>query len=136
MTIIGFSFRKINAERGQVALGGKVSIANNVSIKDVEEASIPVGTAKQKALKFGYEFITSYTPKIGNMVIEGEVIFLTAAEAVDKTIKSWKKDKKVDKEILTPVLNAILSKCSIKGLLLSQDLNLPSPMQMPRVQVK
>ncbi|MBN2421574.1 hypothetical protein JXB27_04820 [Candidatus Woesearchaeota archaeon] len=135
MTIIGFSFRKINAERSEVK-SGKVNVSNNVSLKNVEEASIPVGAAKQKALKFTYEFSTKYEPKFGSINIEGDLLFLSSAETVEKTIKEWKKNKKVDKEILTPILNTILNRCSIKGLLMSQDLNLPTPLQMPRVSVK
>ena len=135
MTIIGFNFKKINAERGPVS-NGKINISNNVSVKDVEEADIPSGASKQKALRFSYEFITKYEPNIGSIMIEGDVLYMAEDELIDKTLKGWKKNKKVDKEILTPVLNVILSKCGIKGLLMSQDLSLPSPVQMPRVAVK
>lgn len=135
MTVIGFNFRKITAEKGPNA-SGKIDIANNVALKDVEETSIPVGTKKQKALKFTYEFSTNYEPKAGAIKIEGEVLFLAPEETVEKTLKDWKKTKKLDSEMLTPILNTILARCSIKGLLMSQDLNLPSPMQLPRVTVK
>ena len=135
MTIIGFNFRKITAEKSTTATG-KVNISNNVSLKKVEEAFIPVGAGKQKALKFNYEYITKYEPELGSIVIEGDVLFLSSEDNVEKTLKEWKKNKKVDKEILTPILNTILTRCSIKGLLISQDLNLPSPVQLPRVTVK
>ncbi len=135
MTIIGFNFRKISAERS-TAPNGKVNIANNVAVKNVEEASLPMGSKKQKALRFSYEFVTNYEPKIGSISIEGDVLYLAPEEVIEKTLKEWKKNKKIDKEILTPILNTILTRCSIKGLLISQDLNLPSPMQLPRVTVK
>jgi hypothetical protein len=135
MTIIGFSFRKIVAEKGETT-ATKVNISNNVSLKKVEEANIPVGKGNQKALRFTYEYTTKYEPNTGSMLIEGDVLYLAAEDVVEKTVKNWKKTKKVDKEILAPVLNTVLNKCSIKGILLSQDLNLPSPMQMPRVTVK
>lgn len=136
MTIIGFNFRKINAEKTIAASSGKVDIANNVSVKNVEETDIPVGAKKQKALKFTYEFATKYEPSLGSINIEGDILYLADENSIDKTMKEWKKNKKVDKEILTPILNTILARCSIKGLLISQDLNLPSPMQLPRVSVK
>jgi hypothetical protein len=135
MTIIGFNFKKISAERG-ITTNGKVSISNNVSLKNVEEASIPVGAGKQKALRFTYAFTTKYEPKIGVIDIEGDVLFLASEKTIESTLKDWKKNKKIDKEILTPLLNTILTKCSVKGLLISQDLNLPSPLQLPRVAVK
>ena len=136
MTIIGFSFRKINAERGKMDKGSKINVANNVTVKNVEESVIPVGSKKQKALKFTYLFSTQYTPKVGFINIEGEVLYLAPEDKVKETIKSWKKGKKVEKTMLAPVLNAVLSRCSVKGLLVSQDLNLPSPMQLPHVTIK
>ena len=135
MTIIGFNFRKITAEKGKTA-SGKINIANNVALKNVEETEIPVGAKKQKALKFTYEYSTKYEPDAGAISIEGDILYLAEEAIVDKTIKNWKKNKQIDKEMLTPLLNTILSKCSIKGLMISQDLNLPSPMQLPRVTVK
>ena len=135
MTVIGFSFKKITAERSS-APSGNVNISNNVSLKKVEETSVPVGSKSQKALRFSYEFITNYEPKFGSIIIEGDVLYMSSNEIVEKTMKAWKKDKKIEKEMLTPILNTILTKCSVKGLLISQDLNLPSPMQLPRVTVK
>jgi hypothetical protein len=135
MTIIGFNFKRIVAEKSTSA-NGKINIANNVALKKVEEASIPVGAKKQKALRFTYEFVTTYEPKIGSITIEGDVLFLASEEAIEKTMQAWKKKKEVDKEVLSPILNTILTRCSIKGLLISQDLNLPSPLQLPRVTVK
>lgn len=136
MTIIGFNFKKIHAEKSTSSVNGKVNIANNVSVKNVEATELPVGTKKQKALKFTYEYITTYEPNLGSINIEGDVLYLAADGDVDKTLQGWKKNKKIDKEILTPILNTILTRCSIKGLLISQDLNLPSPLQLPKVTVK
>lgn len=136
MTVIGFNFRKITAEKSPSALAGKINIANNVSLKNVEEVSVPLGKDKHKALKFVYEFVTKYEPAVGNINIEGDILYLATKETHDKTLKEWKKDKKIDKDILNPLLNTILTRCSIKGLLISQDLNLPSPVQLPKVTVK
>ena len=136
MTIIGFSFKKISAERTKGIKSAKVNVANNVSLKKVEESEVPGGVGKQKALRFTYEYVTTYEPSIGNITIGGEVIYLVAPDVVEKTVKEWKKNKKIEKKMLTPILNTILSKCSIKGLIISQDLNLPSPVQLPRVTVK
>ncbi|HME86963.1 MAG TPA: hypothetical protein VKE88_00965 [Candidatus Nanoarchaeia archaeon] len=135
MTVIGFTFKKIFAERGP-AVTGKVNISNNVALKKVEEAKVPVGNAKQKALRFSYEYITTYTPNIGSITIEGDVLYLTSDDAVEKTLKSWKAKKQVEKELLAPVLNMILGKCTLKGLNISQDLGLPSPVQLPKINVK
>ena len=51
---------------------------------------------------------------------------------VKKAIDGWKKEKKVDKDIMTQVLNTALTRCNVQALILSQDLNLPPPIPLPR----
>jgi hypothetical protein len=135
MTVIGFNFKKITAEKTELVVP-KVQVANNVVIKKVQEVAIPMGKEKQSALSFIYEFTTKYEPNVGSVIIEGEVIYLASKELFDKTMKEWQKGKKIDKDLLTPILNTILAKCTIQCLIMSQDLNLPAPMQLPRVTVK
>ena len=53
MSIISFNFTKINAERKEGAKG-KISIANNVGIKDVKSFELKLGKNKEKALKLEF----------------------------------------------------------------------------------
>ena len=46
------------------------------------------------------------------------------------------KDKKIPKEVMTPVLNNILAKSNVEALVLSRELNLPPPIPLPKVEVK
>ena len=63
----------------------------------------------------------------------------TEAIALSKKTKeilaSWKKDKKVPKELMAGLLNTILTKCNIQALILSQEINLPAPIPLPKVQI-
>lgn len=135
MTIVGFGFTKINVERKGNAVG-KVSISNNVSITKVTKTDLSFGKAKQNALKFEFEFIASYEPKLGSIALNGEVIWMDKKENVDKLEKEWKKSKKIDKEVMTPVLNHVLNKCNIEALLLSREVNFPPPIPLPKVTAK
>jgi len=135
MTIIATNLTKIVVEK-KGAVKGKVSIANNVSIKNVETTDIAIGTSKQSALKFSFEFTAKYEPKIGEIVLNGELIFLEKPEKINEISSEWKKSKKVPKEIMAPILNNILTKCNIEALILSREINLPPPVQLPRVSVK
>jgi len=135
MTIIATNFTKIVVEKKSHARG-KVSISNNVSIKNVETTDISIGASKQSALKFAFEFTAKYDPKIGEIVINGDLIFLEKPEKVTQIETDWKKTKKVPKEIMAPILNNILTKCNIEALILSKEINLPPPVQLPRVTVK
>jgi hypothetical protein len=135
MTIVGFGFTKISIERkGNVV--GKVSINNNVSITKVSKTDLSFGKMKQDALKFEFEFSALYEPKMGSILISGELIWMDKKENVENMDKEWKKSKTVDKEVMTPVLNQVLNKCNIEALLLSRELNLPAPIPLPKVTPK
>lgn len=135
MTIIATNFTKINVEK-LGAVKGKVSIANNVAIQDVVVTNIAIGTSKQNALKFSFEFSAKYEPKIGQIVINGELIFLEKADKIKEIVDGWKKSKNIPKEIMAPILNNVLTKCNIEALILSREINLPPPVQLPKVNVK
>lgn len=135
MTIIATNFTKISVEK-KGAVKGKVSIANNVAIQDVETTNIAIGTSKQEALKFKFEFTAKYEPKIGDITINGEVVSLEKPEKIKEIADEWKKNKKVGKEIMAPILNNVLTKCNIEALILSKEINLPPPVQLPKVSIK
>lgn len=131
MTVIGFSFTKMFVEKKN-PVKGKVSINNNVTIKNLEETKLNLNTNK-KALKINFDFTSDYTPNIGNILLEGEVIYLVDSNKVDDIVKTWKKNKKLEKDIMTRVLNNVLTKCNIQALILSKDMNLPPPIPLPKV---
>ncbi len=132
MAIVGFSFDKMSVER-KGAVKGKVNIKNNVSIKSVEKTDLSLGSAKQDGLRFTFEFVASYEPKIGEILLGGEVLDLQPEKKVEEVVKSWKKDKKVDGALMTQVLNTVLSRCNVQALILSKDMNLPPHIPLPKV---
>ena len=133
--IVGFGFTKITAERKEAAKG-KIDINNNVTIKNVEESDLSLGKDKQSILKFIFEFTSKYEPAIGSIMFEGEILYLEEPKKIKEILNSWKKDKKVPKELMTGLLNTILAKCNVQALIVSQEINLPPPIPMPRVQVQ
>ncbi|MEM4263998.1 MAG: hypothetical protein QW666_03855 [Candidatus Woesearchaeota archaeon] len=135
MTIVGLNFSKIIVDR-QGMPKGKISVTNNIQVKAVEKTDLAVGKAKQNALKFEFEFNAKYEPNIASIKLEGTTTYFDAPEKIEELEKAWKKDKKLPKEVMTPVLNNILTKCNIEALILSREVNLPPPMQLPSVQLK
>ena len=131
MTVIGFSFTKMLVEKN-APVKGKVSINNNVGIKNVEETKLNLNPDK-KALKLDFEFTSTYEPNIGKIYLTGEVIYLIDKSKADDVIKNWKKNKKLEKDIMTNVLNNVLTKCNVKALVLSDYMNLPPPIPLPKV---
>jgi len=55
MTIVSFSFSKIEAEK-KASGKGKIDINNNVTIDSVEEKDLSLGSQKQKVLNFAFQF--------------------------------------------------------------------------------
>ncbi len=135
MTIVGFGFTRMEVERKGNAVG-KVSIRNNVSITKVTKTDLAFGKSKQNALKFEFAFEAAYEPKLGAIKLNGEVIWMDKKENVDNIEKAWKKNKKIDREVMTPILNHVLNKCNIEALLLSREVNFPPPIPLPKVTPK
>jgi len=135
MAILGFNFNKINVERGE-SVTGKINISNNVSIMDVKEQDLSLGKDKQQALKFTFEFTSKYEPKLGSILLGGELMFLGDTKKTKEILDEWKKNKRVPKDVMTSILNTVLTKCNIEALILSQQVNLPPPIQLPRVKTE
>lgn len=135
MSVVGIQFNKIVIEKKSPAKG-KVNVNNNVAIQNVEKTDLTFGTSKQNAIRFDFEFKVQYDPGVAEMQFLGNLTYFEKAEVIDEVIKAWKKDKKVPKEIMTPVLNSVLAKCNVEALVLSREVNLPPPMPMPKVDLK
>lgn len=131
--IVGFNFTKMSAERKE-GVKGKININNNVSIKNVEERDLALGKEKQNALNFTFEFTSKYEPKLGEIMLGGEVIFMADPKKAKEILDGWKKDKKVPKDVMTSILNTVLAKCNIQALIISRDINLPPPIPLPKVE--
>ena len=132
--IVGFGFTKLSAEKKEAAKG-KIDINNNVTIKNVEESDLALGKDKQNVLRFIFEFTSKYEPNVGTILFEGELLYLEEPKKAKEILSGWKKDKKIPKEMMAGLLNTILTKCNVQALILSQEINLPPPIPMPKVQM-
>lgn len=135
MAIVGLNFTKINVEKKK-PLQGSINIKDNVSITDVQDVNLSLGTVDQKGLRFEFEFSANYEPDLAVISLKGEVLVMLEEAKVKETLDKWKKDKKVPSEIATPVLNQALEKSNIKALILSEDLGLPPPVPLPKIEAK
>ena len=131
--IVGFNFTKMSAERHE-GVRGKININNNVSIKNVEEKNLALGKEKQNTLNFTFEFISKYEPKLGEILLGGDVLFMADPKKAKEILDGWKKDKKIPKDTMTAILNTVLAKCNIQALIISRDINLPPPIPLPKVE--
>lgn len=135
MTVVGFSFSKILVEKKK-HITGKLEIANNVGIKDVKEIPLRVGNVKQSGLQFTFEFSSKYKPGIGSIILEGYVLYMGEKDKNEKILKNWKKNKKIPREVVTQVINVILTRCNVEAILLSREIALPPPVKLPAIEEK
>ncbi len=135
MPVVGLAFNKIVVEKHN-PVKGKVQVNNNVTVKDVEKTDLNIGSSKQGALKFHFEFNAKYEPKIADITMVGFLTFFEKPDAVKEILDSWKKDKKIPKEVMSSVLNTVLSRCNVEAMLLAREVNLPPPIPLPKVTVK
>ena len=88
----------------------------------------------KSSLVVGFEFLTSYTPDIGEIRLEGELLYLS--EDTEKLLKMWKKDKKLPEDISIEILNNLFRVCLLKVSNISDELQLPLPLRLPVVTKK
>lgn len=131
MTIVKISLHKVNAVRDVNAKGGQVKINNNVSIKEIEdmEFSIP----GKKGLKFNFAFNCDYEPGLGKIEVEGQVFYVNLEEKIREIKDLWTKDKRIPLDVMEQIVNASLHKGNIQAIKISEEINLPSPLPLPKV---
>ena len=132
MPIVGFDFDKIIVERKSKTLGN-INVKHNLGIKEVEEEKIPLSKLEQ-VLRFNFEYTVDYEPKVGNLQLNGHILYLDEPKKIKELMTDWKKNKKIPTEIMEQLLNTILFKCNIKALSLSQDVALPPHIPLPRLE--
>jgi len=139
MAIIGVNLREISLKRENIT--GNINIKNvknNINVVEVKSVDVPIGQ-DGKALVFTFEFESDYEmskPKeglFGKLFFVGDVLFTESKSVMDAALKSWKKNKKVDDEVLLPVLQAALDNVTVEAIYLSKKVMLPSPVQLPRI---
>jgi len=135
MTVVSFNFTKIEAEKKEGAKG-KISIKNNVSINNVDEKDLSLGSQKQKVLNFTFEFTSKYEPDYGSIRLVGNVLYMEDAKRVKEILDAWKKEKKLPKEVTGKIINVVLNKSNVQALILSEQVNLPPPVPLPKIQLE
>jgi len=139
MKLIGFNFTKISAEKAE-KFNQEYSTNTNIDIADITEQTMDF--LKEPAVKISFKFTVFYTPKgketpkMGELTLEGDILFSAQAEEAKDIQKSWKKkdEKAIPIQFKVPLFNLILKKCTPKALELEDSLNLPSHMPMPSLK--
>jgi|SRR3989344_369863 len=135
MPIVGFNFTKLQAEKlNPIKEATKVNINSKLGIKQVSEEKLPTGKTQSDGLRFDFEFILEYNPKIANITIEGFIYYMEDPKLMKEIIKNWKDKKDIPLDIKQLVLNTVILRSSIKALALEQEINIPPHIPFPTVR--
>jgi hypothetical protein len=126
MPIIGISLTSMNAKKKEDVLGS-VKINSNMNITDVKVQDLPALGCQGISIEF--DFTIKYQDEKDNVkadiALEGSVIYM--GQDSEKISKDWKKDKKLPDDLKYQVIRIVSEKCSKKGIMISDDLQLPPP---------
>ena len=132
MAILNFNFTKILVER-QGKVSKQVNIKSGMNIVDVKESEM-IETTKQKAFSISFSFNTNYEPNIGQILLEGNLLYLIDEKSAKEISDFWAKNKSLPQNVALQVFNKILHSCNVEALILSREINLPSPIQLPKIK--
>jgi hypothetical protein len=128
--VLGFNYTKLSAER-YPDFKGKLEINPNINIASIEKHELNL--IKQDAVKIVFSFGIKYKD-LADINLQGDIILRTDAKTQKEIIKGWK-DKNLDQEIQTMILNLIMQKASIRAIELEEEMGLPIHIKIPRLEV-
>ncbi|MBL7206689.1 MAG: hypothetical protein ISS36_03765 [Candidatus Aenigmarchaeota archaeon] len=132
MPVIGFGFKAVEGKKTGVPGKEEIKINSTPKILDVKEVS--VSDITKKALDIEFEFSTTYEPKIGEITVGGNLVYLAKDNKL--ILDEWKKKKAVPEDVSIEILNHLFRRCLLKISYMSEDLQLPPPIQFPMVKPK
>ncbi|MBS3112187.1 hypothetical protein J4459_02900 [Candidatus Woesearchaeota archaeon] len=133
MPIVGFNFTEIGSKKQSKFLPNK-KVKSDLKLTGLEKEKLPIGESDD-VLKFLFNFKIEYED-CGEINLLGHVLYLDDLKKIDEILKKWEGKKNMPVDLMDTILNAILFRCHIKALMLSQDVNLPPHFKMPRVVPK
>jgi len=134
MPVIGFNINAINAKvEANTERKGNVNVNSSPTITTIERKDIELPGVKD-VIAVNFKFETKYDPKIGEIMLEGEVLY--QSNSSKDILAKWKKEKRMDDNMAIEVLNTIFRRCLAKAIEISAELRLPPPVSFPIVKLK
>ncbi len=133
MPVVGFTLKNVEANRTkEQIMTGNININSSNKIDSVEEKEISV-FSKDPLLNISFEFKTEFD-KLGKVEMQGEVYYLS--DDNKKVLKDWQKNKKLPTNVDVEVQNFLFRKCLTLVNSVSENMELPPPINFPMVVPK
>ena len=127
MPVIGIKFSSMKAEKKNTQAKGEIKVNSLPKIVSIKETTL--APFKKKVLSVDFAFTTTYTPDIGNIKIEGEILYLSDQHT--QILKQWKSKKTTPELVNMEILNHLFRYCLLKVANMAEELQLPLPVPMP-----
>ncbi len=122
---MGLHFIRINVEKNtNITKDSKIEINNKFKITDISHREPPVKGAGE-VVRIDFNFTVDYSPKIGKISLDGYLLYLEKSKLIKTALDEWNKNKKVNQELLSKIIQPALYRCHLKALLMCQEVNLP-----------
>ena len=132
MPIIGMKFDSMEAKRENTPQKGEIKVNSSPKITSAKILTLP--SISKKVLALNFDFVTTYSPDIGEIKISGEILYMN--EDNPKILKQWQAKKSLPEQTNIEVLNHLFRQCLLKVANIADDLQLPPPLAIPRVAPK
>ena len=132
MPIIGMKFDSMQAKRENTPQKGEIKVNSTPRITSAKILTLP--SISKKVLALNFDFVTTYSPDIGEVKISGEILYVH--EDNPKILKQWQSKKSLPEATNIEILNHLFRQCLLKVANIADDLQLPPPLAIPRVAPK
>lgn len=131
MPIIGLNYRKINAERKNAAINN-MKINTGPEITNIKKSRLQGFNNEIDVISVDFRFKSEIEPKVATIEIDGTIVYKT--DKTEEILKSWNKNKTVPSYAHIELMNHIFKKTGILALQLSDILQLPPVISMPKLE--
>lgn len=132
MPVIGLNYTKITAERKGMA--NNIEINTTPKITDIKKTQLKGLGKDVDVLTIGFVFKSTFEPKVGEISVEGHVIYKT--DRIKEILKTWKAKKELPMDEHIEIINHLFRKVSIQALNLADAMQLPPVVNFPKVGKK
>jgi hypothetical protein len=127
LAIVGYNIESITAERREVRVK-RIDINSRPRIISVKETKVDFIKGAD-ALAIGFEFLTTYSPDMGKIRIDGRVLY--SGTGLKKIVQLWERKGQLPREVELEVKNFLFRKCLSLGVFLAEQLQMPPPLAFP-----
>jgi hypothetical protein len=130
MTVVNFRITKLEGERTDKKAPTVTANASSMITAMKLEKDKNIGDY----LLVSYRYIVKYEPDIGHILIEGSLWYMN--KDLKKVVNKDKEKVTVEKEVMEEVSTAIIREGLLESIDISRKLQLPPPMNLPKVEVR